>query len=499
MTVLETLRPVHFGQQVAEDETALLSAYFVETDPWWRILQDRVDIVYGAKGSGKSALYALLSSRGEDLYRESIVLALGEQPRGAPAFRDVANDPPADEREFVALWKLYFACLACSTLLVQHIGGDKATQLQKLLEDSGLRPRGSLQAMLHSAWGLVKRVLRPQAVEGTLSLDPNSGGATGVTTKVIFGEPDAAAAARGVTSVDAALRLADEAFALAGTKLWILLDRLDVAFSESAELETNALRALFYAYRDASALNNIKIKVFLRTDIWKRITVQGFREASHINRALTIVWNKSSLLSLVARRAAQNPSILAHVGKSRDEVLASAQAQSDFFYSIFPDTVDSGQRKSTTLDWMIARTQDGTKQPAPRELIHLLNALRDVQVSKLEHGEDEPEGGRLFSRSAFKDALAEVSRMRLDQTLYAEYPQSREHLEQLRGEKAQQTAKTLAGIWRVPQEEAARRAQHLVEIGFFEQRGDKADPVFWVPFLYRSALDLVQGAADEQD
>ena len=33
-------------------------------------------------------------------------------------------------------------------------------------------------------------------------------------------------------------------------------------------------------------------------------------------------------------------------------------------------------------------------------------------------------------------------------------------------------------------------------IGFFEQRGDKVSPAYWVPFLYQPALELVQGSAD---
>jgi hypothetical protein len=45
-------------------------------------------------------------------------------------------------------------------------------------------------------------------------------------------------------------------------------------------------------------------------------------------------------------------------------------------------------------------------------------------------------------------------------------------------------------------DEAIRRARGLVDIGFFEQRGERNEPVFWVPLLYRDALDLVQGAAD---
>ena len=34
------------------------------------------------------------------------------------------------------------------------------------------------------------------------------------------------------------------------------------------------------------------------------------------------------------------------------------------------------------------------------------------------------------------------------------------------------------------------------EIGFFDARGTKDEPSYWVPFLYRSALNLVQGKAD---
>jgi hypothetical protein len=37
--------------------------------------------------------------------------------------------------------------------------------------------------------------------------------------------------------------------------------------------------------------------------------------------------------------------------------------------------------------------------------------------------------------------------------------------------------------------------EELVRVGFFELRGTKAKPVYWVPFLYRDALNLVQGEA----
>ena len=497
MSVLAVLRDVTFGQRVAEEEGEQLTAYFVETDHWTRLFSGTVDIVYGPKGAAKSALYSLLVNKRNNLFDRGVLLAPGENPRGATAFAALVADPPASEREFVALWKLYLACLISAALDDYGIASASADVLRRQLEESGLRPRQkNLQTLLMSALDYVKRLLRPEAIEGGIKLDPNTGLPVGLTGKISLAEPSPKQAEHGISSVQSLLEFGDQALSASGFSLWVLLDRLDVAFSETPELEQNALRALFHVYLDMLALSNVRLKIFLRTDIWRRITTSGFREASHITRHLTIEWNRGSLLNLVVKRAAQNPSILSHFALTPDQILDSADNQSNFFYWLFPDQVESGPRKANTLDWMLGRTFDGTRQSAPRELIHLLNSLRNVQVQRLEIGDPEPENGRLFARGVFKEALPEVSRTRLEQTLYAEFPEARNWIEMLRAEKTQHSSQSLAAIWRQPTDEALRTAMMLVEIGFFEQRGDRDDPVFWVPFLYRDALDLVQGAAD---
>ena len=47
MSTLDVLRPVTFGQRVAEEEGEQLAAYFVETDHWHRLLEDAVDVASG--------------------------------------------------------------------------------------------------------------------------------------------------------------------------------------------------------------------------------------------------------------------------------------------------------------------------------------------------------------------------------------------------------------------------------------------------------------------
>jgi hypothetical protein len=54
-----------FGSRVAEDETEWLRSYFVETEEWRKVFNGDADIVYGAKGAGKSALYSLLVAEKE--------------------------------------------------------------------------------------------------------------------------------------------------------------------------------------------------------------------------------------------------------------------------------------------------------------------------------------------------------------------------------------------------------------------------------------------------
>jgi hypothetical protein len=118
------------------------------------------------------------------------------------------------------------------------------------------------------------------------------------------------------------------------------------------------------------------------------------------------------------------------------------------------------------------------------------------QLDVFDVGGYEPEGRNLVAGAAIKEALPEVSQVRLEQTIYAEYPELQDRIEQLKGEKASQRPETLESIWGTDESETAEIAGELVEIGFFEHRGSNEAPEYWVPFLYRDALNLVRGSAE---
>lgn len=198
----------------------------------------------------------------------------------------------------------------------------------------------------------------------------------------------------------------------------------------------------------------------------------------------------------MVRRLLYNPRSCTAYNVNVDLGRGAIAEQEEFFYRVFPDQVDTGVNKPNTVDWLLSRTRDGSKVNAPRELIHFMNSPRDAQVNRFELGsEPMPEANYLFTRIAFKEALPEVSKVRLEQTIFAENPAMKPWLEMLRGEKTSQLSTTLAAVWGISAEAAAQRASSLVGIGFLEQRGSKHSSEYWVPFLYRDSLELVQGSA----
>ena len=247
-------------------------------------------------------------------------------------------DPPTTENEFIALWKIYALTIAAQQLMEFDIRGNDAEKVYHALEDAGLLERDfSLVGLLRVAQDYVRQIVRAESVEGGLAIDPTTQMLTGITGKIVLREPSGDLRQRGYLTVDKLFAHIDEALIENKLQVWVLLDRLDVAFVENHSLEANALRALIRAYADVKHRDQISLKIFLREDIWKRITEAGMREASHLIRYVILDWTQPALLNLILRRLLNNMALLEEFGIDPVAVLQNADQQEALFTD-FPCT-----------------------------------------------------------------------------------------------------------------------------------------------------------------
>ncbi|EEQ0900581.1 hypothetical protein HC103_002328, partial [Salmonella enterica subsp. enterica serovar Chester] len=266
-------------------------------------------------------------------------------------------------------------------------------------------------------------------------------------------------------------------------------------FDQSINLEKNALRALFKVYRDLEEFDCIFLKIFLRDDIWKRITDDGFREASHITRTNTIEWSSKNLMNLIVMRALENKELIEALGVDANEIKSDHQKQIDFYYTLFPKQVDVGERQSDTFDWVLSRVRDGLGKVAPRELIHFYNEMLLQEQREKDISNNKVEPPNIVSRAAIKNSTLEVSKVRLEQTIFAEYPDLKDSILLLENQKAEHSISSISAVWQKNEQETIEIATKLSEIGFFDLRSFKNDSLLKIPFIYRPYLKIVQGKA----
>jgi len=313
-----------------------------------------------------------------------------------------------------------------------------------------------------------------------------------VSAKIFPREPPSSLATAGMLNVNDLLTQANLSFQESGDySLWVLLDRLDAAFDHAPRsVERDTLAALFRCYMDLKVHNHISMKILLRSDVFRRVTMKGYRELSHLERRTNLEWKSHMLLNLMLRRILSNVCICSFMDVDRDRVLADFDKQQAFFYRVFPKTIGG----SNTLEWLFARTTDASNETAPRELIQFLNELKTMQIRRFEVGAKlARRDGMLFSEEAFREALRPVSNNRLENTLYAEYSELRHRIRPLAQGKIEYKVGDLTRIWGVDDKKAVKIAKQLENVGFFEKlpsRSARQSAHWRIPLLYRPALSL---------
>jgi len=111
--ISKLIHKIDFGSSIAEQDN-LLEAARVETSVLSDLFFDKVDLIPGNKGSGKSALYRIFVEFLDDLLLENhkVVIAHGVSHHGDSvflAFNEYFNK--LNENDFLNFWCIYFISL----------------------------------------------------------------------------------------------------------------------------------------------------------------------------------------------------------------------------------------------------------------------------------------------------------------------------------------------------------------------------------------------------
>lgn len=482
----EVLRKLDLGNSVAEFDKSL-EKYFVETETFRALVEGKGDIVAGDKGTGKTAMFRILHKRYRSIPELAEVEVLtGFNPEGAPVFERLASAGVMEEGQYQTVWKAYILSLVGNWILGIYEGATtpKMDELDRLLNAAGLRTSDDRPTTVFGKLvNLYRRITDPEAVDVTVTITPEGfpvlggrieiGDGSGPTNEVPHGH---------------ALRLLDDILEEADLSAWVVLDRLDEAFQAYPEVEVPALRALLRAFLDLQEFSRLRLKLFLRKDLFRRVIGSGFVNLTHVNaRKIEIVWDDEDLLSLLGRRIEENPTFLEETG------LESGSSPEEFIYGIFPEQVDSGERKPTTVSWILSRIRDGNDVKAPRNLIDLVQKAQEAQLRREERESAQHEIGEpVIESDAIKRGLTALSEARVEDTLLAEAGEELATLiERFRDGKAEQNEDSLGNLLDRSGEELGAAVKDLLQIGFLEQVGSS----FKVPMLYRDGLNITQGKA----
>jgi len=280
MQVKQILQELRVGNSVAESDTAL-ERYFVETPTFQSLISDRADIVAGDKGTGKTALFRILSKRYTTIPELSgVEIIAGFNPAGNPVFQRLAESELLSEGEYVAVWKTYILSLVGNLILQLYEGSftDTMFELDRLMESVGIMsPDDSPSTVFSMIVNLFRRLTNPKTLEVALTLNPQ--GLPVMIPKATFGADaesgSPADAAQNIVRHDDALHLLNKVLTEIDLRVWVVLDRLDEAFQGFPTAETPALRALLRTYLDLASFPFVRLKLFVRKDLFRRITAKG--------------------------------------------------------------------------------------------------------------------------------------------------------------------------------------------------------------------------------
>lgn len=496
------LAELDLGSSVAETDT-LLEAARVETSVFDDLLSDRVDLIPGTKGSGKTALYRMFVDFLPEfmLQGRKVVIAHGVRQRQDTVFLAYKKEfDKLTESDFIDFWCIYFISLAYEHFIknevyrsylegceseIKHFQG--AYRRARIPDFEGSK---SLKEIISWALALVQK-LKPTVTwkapddAGQLELSLGLDGEKDRDKKTATVDDP-----RMPSYIDLLAASLENLLAKVDLNLWLMVDRLDELFARRSETERRALRGLLKTIRLFRS-DRIRIKIFLRDDIFEHlVSGEGFAAFTHVTarQSDTLRWSEDQILTMIVNRIFSNEAFRQFFRVDSHLLKDNPEYRSHLFYKVFSDTVHRPPNQSPTLRWIYNHTKDGRGVVTPRDVIDLLTRASQKQRDTFRH-DSSGETDRLIYGPAIVYGLDELSKGKRVNYLEAEFPHKWEVIRKLLGggtEYSQSAARRLFGS------SLERILEDLISMGVLYRASRKGEPTFRIPFVCRKGLECTQ-------
>jgi hypothetical protein len=344
MTTQETdLQRVDLGGLAAEQDQRL-EDYFLETNDYNRVRTGTSSLILGQKGSGKSAIAIMIA-------KESAWTSLDLSPNQylwerVKKFSEAGVEPPHAQKYawYLTLFQVIvnWAIVSLSSEVSSNIGSAR----KFLLEENLLLDEETLIET-------IKKTVKGVAVSISSVIE------------VSFAKNPVATRRPVMAKLEKELALLDDDLQANKVRLAVIVDRLDEFWDSTFDANSRLIGLLLASKEINYRYKNIKIFVFLRSDIYRTIVFPDKDKFPAIT--VEIKWRRDSLKDMLMKRVSVSLNLGPSTYKEPTDAIMSAEVRGV--------RGRGGRRK--TLEYILDRIHE-----RPRDLLTFCNTAKNVALSK---------------------------------------------------------------------------------------------------------------------
>jgi len=280
--------------------------------PIKEFLKGRKSIIIGERGAGKTALFRLLRDGKlqfkEKSGRKQIILAIDEDLQ-FKAINELLNSKMKitsnkDCLKYRFVWEVFllYRIAICfeNNCQVDNKIKESINTIKEIF--GGLKKKASLFDVFMSQKKTIgckvdQSITQLPIPDFYLSVEPNQDEILVEENKELFA----------IINIEEYKRQIDNCLSEQDIVLYVILDKLDeFVLREEYEIQKNIIQGLLFAERSYNRFNNIKLKIFLRSDIFKKLNFDelGYEKVS--SKKVELMWSPDDIREFIARRIVYN-------------------------------------------------------------------------------------------------------------------------------------------------------------------------------------------------